>query len=266
VAWPSRRRVVALVGARADGRSSVAVVDSVARRVLRRTPIAGDVSEAVSRPSGLVLLAAPRGTTGTAVLIAIGPSGRPRTMSLRPIQAGSGLRPGLAVDAAGRRAWVLAADATELAEVDVVRWTLRVRPVLAAAAKDEDESVRSATWLPNGLLAVTGYDVRSSALTPFGLRLLDPRTGTLRALDATAFAAAGPGGLLAAAPGLRVFDVFGHLRLQLELGRVVRMAVGERYAYASVVRPRHRTYVIDLRSAAIVERLPTAQPPILLGS
>jgi hypothetical protein len=37
-------------------------------------------------------------------------------------------------------------------------------------------------------------------------------------------------------------------------------------AYVSVVRPRHRTYVIDLRSSAIVERLPTAQPPILLGS
>jgi hypothetical protein len=78
--------------------------------------------------------------------------------------------------------------------------------------------------------------------------------------------AAGAGGLLAAAPGLRVYDVFGQPRARLEFGRAVRMAVGRRYAYVSVERPRHRTYVIDLRSSAIVERLPTAQPPILLGS
>jgi hypothetical protein len=89
VAWPTRRRVLALVGARADGRSSVAVVDPVARRVLRRTPIAADISDAASRPSGLVLLAAPRGAIGPATLIAIGPSGRQRTIALGPIAAGT---------------------------------------------------------------------------------------------------------------------------------------------------------------------------------
>jgi hypothetical protein len=267
VAWPSRRRVLALVGARADGRSSVVVVDPVARRVLRRAPLAGDVSETASRPSGVVVLAAPRGATGPATLIAIGPSGRPRTIALGPIAAGRGVRPGLAVDAAGRRAWVLAADTSALAEADLASGAVTVRPVLATAAKDEDESVRSAAWLPNGLLAVSGYDFHDRTFTPYGLRLLDPSTGALRVLDARAEqVAAGPGGLLAATPGLRVYDVFGRPRLRLDLGpRIARAEVGRRYAYVSVYRPRHGTYVIDLRSSAVVERLPTAQPPILLG-
>jgi hypothetical protein len=267
VAWPSRRRVLALLGARADGRTSTVVVDPVARRVLRRTPLAGDASEVVSRPSGLVVLAAARRGIGSATLLSVGPSGRPRTIALGPIVAGSGVRPGLAVDAAARRAWVLAADASELAEVDLARRTVSVRPVLATAAKDEDESVRSATWLPNGLLAVSGYEAHGRSYTPVGLRLLDPSTGALRVLDASAEQiAAGPGGLLAATPGLKVYDVFGRPRRRLDLGpRIVRMAVGLRYAYVSVMQPRHRTYVIDLRSSAVVERLPTAQPPILLG-
>jgi hypothetical protein len=82
-----------------------------------------------------------------------------------------------------------------VADVDLASGAVTVRPLLATAAKGENGSARSATWLPSGLLAVTGYDARGRTFTPFGLRLLDLRTGALHALDATAEqVAASPGG------------------------------------------------------------------------
>jgi hypothetical protein len=271
VAWPTRRRILALVGARADGRASLALIDPAARRVLRRTRLAGEVVEAVARPAGLVALVAPRRAIGPATLVAIGPSGRPRTIAMPGLAAGARpggefRHPGLAVDPAGREAWVLASDGSAVAAVDLVSGAVAVHP-LAASAKDERGSWRSAAWLPSGLLAVTGYEAGEGRISSIGLRLLDPRAWTLRAVDATAEQVSiGPGGLLAAQGGLRVYDVFGRPRLQLPTFRhIVRMSVGARYAYVSVDRPAHRTSVIDLRTGATVARLPTAQPPILLG-
>jgi hypothetical protein len=282
LAWPTRRRVLALVGARVDARVSLVVIDPMARRVLRRAALDGDVLEAVARPSGLVALVAPRAAIGPVALVMIGPSGRRRTVPLGGIAGGTRpggefRQPGLAADPAGRRAWVLAADASSVAEVDLARGAVATHPVVASAAKEEHGSLRSALWLPSGLLAVSGYDVGlpapsprgpESPLTPFGLHLLDPRDWTLRVVDPAAeFTAVGPGGLLVSAAGLQVYDVFGRPGPRFPaLKAIIRMTVGERYAYVSVQRPRHRTYVIDLRTGATVARLPTAQPAILLAS
>jgi hypothetical protein len=47
--------------------------------------------------------------------------------------------------------------------------------------------------------------------------------------------------------------------------RILQLQVAGRDACAVAYNPKHRTYVVDLRSGRVVKTLPTAQPERLIG-
>jgi len=217
--WTGRSRVLLVTGELPVSRHSVMLVlDPHARRVLQRQRLPGPVLASGHLPDGLVLLLAPSQGIGPATLALVDDDARIRTVTLSGIAAGSesvetgGLPvdrqalPGLAVDPAGRRAYVVAAGAL-VAEVDLT--TLRVgyhrlatptSPLRrlanwllppAQAKGATDGPARHALWLGEGLLAVAGLDAEASntrqgareVLRPSGLELIDTRGWTVRTLD-----------------------------------------------------------------------------------
>jgi hypothetical protein len=217
--WIGRSRLLLVMGELPVGRHSVLLtLDPHARRVLHRRRLPGPVLTSGHLAGGLVLLLAPDRGIGPATLAVVDDHARIRTVTLPGIAAGyqsvetgallvdRQALPGLAVDPAGRRAYVVAAGAP-VAEVDLT--TLRVgyhrlaRPTSllrrlanwflppAAAKGTTDGPARSALWLGDGLLAVAGSDAVASntrqgareVQRPSGLQLIDTRTWTVRMLD-----------------------------------------------------------------------------------
>jgi hypothetical protein len=217
--WTGRSRVLLVTGELPVNRHSVLLVlDPHARRILQRQRLPGPVLASGHLPDGLVLLLTPAQGIGPATLAVVDDDARIRTVTLTGIAAGSEsvetgalpvdrqAFPGLAVDPARRRAYVVAAGAP-MAEVDLT--TLRVgyhrlatptsplRPLAnwllppAQAKGATDGPARSALWLGEGLLAVAGHDAEASntrqgtreVLRPSGLELIDTRTWTARMLD-----------------------------------------------------------------------------------
>ena len=123
--------------------------------------------------------------------------------------------PGLAVDAAGDKAYVIAPDGSAV-KVDLA--TLAVshhhlthqRSLLArldnwlqpsANAKGDSGPIRHAQWLGDGLLLVAGsnmHDTRTLASDPSGLELVDTRSWTAQTIDPRADSFAVADGLLLA--------------------------------------------------------------------
>jgi hypothetical protein len=239
--WLGRSRVL-LAGSGAiqgpDGdrvATVVTAVDPLARRVLGQRTLAGDLLASARLPDGLVLLLGPPEGIGPPRLAVVDAGGRARTVALGRIVAGfqepadydqpgassRRAQPGLAVDPAGRRALVVAADGP-VAEVDLgglgVAWhELGPRPgplarlaswlLPAAEAKSVHGPVRIATWLGDGRLAVWGHDetrpvVRGSTVRqwrrPAGLRLIDTRTWTATTIQPDASGAVAAAGRLLA--------------------------------------------------------------------
>jgi hypothetical protein len=217
--WVGRSRLLLVLGELPVSRHSVMLtLDPHARRVLHRQRLPGPVLASGHLPGGLVLLLAPDRGIGPATLAVVDDDARIRTVTLSRIDAGDEsvetgalpvdrqAFPGLAVDPAGRRAYVVAAGAP-VAEVDLT--TLRIayhrlaRPASplrrlanwllppAEAKGATDGPVRSALWLGEGLLAVAGSDAEASntkqgareVQRPSGLQLIDTRTWTVRTLD-----------------------------------------------------------------------------------
>jgi hypothetical protein len=229
--WLGPRRLLAVVDQPLRdpdakiGDTAVVLLDPLARRVLRRQNLHSGVQTAVFAGDRAVLLTTPSGGIGMAGLAVVDAQGTVRSVPLRAISAGDkeptdqggseGVlerrEVGLALDAAGNRAFVVAAG-TPVAEVDLA--TLRVayhglsQPasllqrlagwfVPAAEAKLASGPLRSACWLGDGLLAVWGSDARvvkdaggqpTVKETPSGLKLVDTRRWTVTPLhpDATA--------------------------------------------------------------------------------
>jgi hypothetical protein len=217
--WIGRSRLLLVMGELPVSRHSVMLVlDPHARRVLQRQRLPGPVLSSGHLPDGLVLLLTPAQGIGPATLAVVDDDARIRTVTLSGIAAGTesvetgGLPvdrqafPGLAVDPAGRRAFVVAAGGP-VAEVDLT--TLRVgyhrlatpaSPLRrlanwllppAQAKGATDGPARSALWLGEGLLAVAGHDAEASTtrqgarevLRPSGLQLIDTGTWTVRMVD-----------------------------------------------------------------------------------
>jgi hypothetical protein len=188
-AWLGPRRVALVLGGNGgptDG-VEVAVLDPVAQQVLARHSVAGQVSAVGHLPGGLVLLLTPAGTIGPARLAVVTGRGTVRTVTLGRI--GAGFKPpkvegpdavghqrgaGLAVDPAGRRAFVVAPGApvaeVGLDDLEVAYHALdrpaspldRLRRWLlpAAEAKAVDGPWRQARWVGGGLLAVASGEQR----------------------------------------------------------------------------------------------------------
>jgi hypothetical protein len=152
---------------------------------------------------------------GPARIVAVGADGGVRTQRLDAIRAGATYEegapaqnwvPALAVDAAAERAFVVGSG-QQLADVDlrtlgVLYHELREPASLlgralgwlqpAAAAKGPiGGPTRRAAWLGNGLLAIGGDDVHVAvhprgidvSSKPFGLKIVDTRTWSVRTLD-----------------------------------------------------------------------------------
>ena len=186
------------------------VVNPLRRRVVRRLRIGEAVAAPRAAGGGAVaLLAAPRERVGWARLVLARPDGAVRQVPLRRIRAGGGRArtrnryPGLAVDARGRRAYVVA-EGDGVAEIDLrslhvtyhgLRGAFRGRPQGIASAPASTGTAnpsrtlgREARWLGNGLVAVTGWDSWPAAggrerHVAAGLTLLDTRSWRTRVVD-----------------------------------------------------------------------------------
>jgi hypothetical protein len=233
--------------------------------------------------------------------------GRVRELRLSRILAGSGergtgpardLTPALAVDWKGDRAYVVSTDGVQVAEVDLRSWRLEyhelseprtalqsLREFLEppAHAKGEPVHVRTryAEVLPNGAIAVTGEDRpvtrRHVAMPiPYGLRLIDPESWTVRTVDAEPQDFTVAGGLVLARRwsmgddglegiGVRAYDTAGELRWARfeSADTIVRGAAG-RYMYVEVKRAgRRRTHVLELDGGRTVRTLPWRELRVL---
>ena len=205
-AWAGPRRVLAVVvtpGCCGAGDTIVAGVDAGRRRVLWRRRLGGSLQAGERLRRSLLLVLGPRGRAlGPSRLVEVGADGLLRSAALPEIRSGSELnrsgveswKPGLAVDRAGGRAFVVQAQAP-VAEVDLSTFQVRSHP-LGLRARAADAVVgptRHALWLGRGLLAVTGSDSSPSTggpegggsgrAAPAGLTLVDTQRWRARTID-----------------------------------------------------------------------------------
>ena len=287
VAWLSPDRIAWLEFHR------VVVADPTTGATVRTTPLALAPLRAGFLPGALVLLLAPENRIGQARLAVVDDSGRVRTVRLRRTRASAFLtggrerHPGLAVDPAGRRAYVVGAGepaaSVDLRTLRVAYHSLGSARRLAKGAIDGP--TRRALWLGNGLLAVTGEDGRIRRTTrgeatnvssePAGVAIVDVRTWRAVRLDgdATHVALAGDrllgygtslrsgqnigAGLDVYAPGGRRV---GHLFARRAVWSVE--ALGDR----AVVGLGDFPQLVDLSTLSVVRTLPATVPLLLLGA
>jgi hypothetical protein len=213
LAWPTARRVLALVEWGAWNHA-VVVVDPVERRTVSQETIDGTLVSSAPTNDGLALLLAPVGRIGPPRLLVLDANGNTESIPVPGIETGLETSaadravariqfPGLAVDPAGRRALVVPA-AGDLAEIDLVSGRVvaralhepvsllgRLRSWLepTAVAKGSAGTERQAAWVGDHLVAVSGQNHRlvndqdDEQTTPAGLALVDVRNWSIRTLD-----------------------------------------------------------------------------------
>jgi hypothetical protein len=211
--WAGPSRLL-LFGAASETVTEVLAIDLRSRRVVHRERIDGVAQGYARLPHGLALLATTANAIGQARLVVSDADAGLRTVTLAEIDAGfrqlddtdgSGPRmeqavPGIAADPAGRRIYVVPGGGP-VAEVEVA--TLRVtyhrlgRPAsplerLArwwappAEAKVVSGPWRTALWVGDGRLAVTGFDGSAKGHhleVPSGLELIDTASWTSHQVD-----------------------------------------------------------------------------------
>jgi hypothetical protein len=214
LAWADEHRLLALEFAWMQGPDvphvqDLLVLDPVARRIATRRPLHGWATQTARAGSDLVLLVEPAEGIRPARLIVAGAGGSLRTVALDRVLAGGRedfqgdevrfhfQSSGLAVDPADGRAYVVGAGSL-LAEIDLRTLAVsyhelsepgsllsRLRDWLdpAAEAKITFGWSREATWLGNGLIAVSGSDYHGLRSAAAGLKLIDVQAGTLRTLE-----------------------------------------------------------------------------------
>ena len=250
----------------------------VARHSLDRFWIDG---EAI--PNGVALLAQPRRSITPARLLLADGDGGLRRIRLDRIESGGNrrvsLRPALAVDSSGGRAYVVAPRQPLVAEVDLTSGAVAYHSLGASAAKGAEEAWwRDAQWTASGQLAITGERMpppRRSGLPaagpiPYGLRLVDPRDWSIRtASRRTNSVYTATDRLLASgttwnagwrkstSTGLIAFDLSGRPAFERFAGKdVVVLGDHGRYGYVWV-RPNRMLHVLDLRTGRTVNAIPT---------
>ncbi len=217
MAWPTPGRVLAIVQEPwGGGPLTLGAVDPIKRTLLAWRSISDQASvvSTAANSLGLFLLLAPPAGIGSTRLLFVDVQGTARTGVLDGVRAEQesvrrgALRvirwwvPDLAVDLAGRRAFVVG-GAAPVAEIDLRTMRVAYRELRepisflgrmrnwfepAAQAKGETEGpVRYASWLGDGRLAVSGFDARGAMPSEArGLKLIDTRTWAVRTLDSRA--------------------------------------------------------------------------------
>lgn len=263
----------------------VLLLDPVRKRVVARGDYDGVVSGFARWSEGLVLLTRRNeGEINPARLVVVGPGARTRTVELDRIAAGwasgptaqtpfSRAEPGLAVDPALGRAFVV--GGTQIASVDLSTLSVSHSGAERTLQKLATGPRRSAAWLGDGVLAVSGADERLvdglPTSQPFGLRLV---TGHgVRVIEEQATAVREGGGLAlaygvryregrGAGIGLAAYDRQGALRWRL-FGEapVADVKVGNGLAY---VWAGGRWNVVELATGAVIGSPPHRRGLLLL--
>jgi hypothetical protein len=282
-------------------------IDALTRQVQAKTSVHGALVSSAPGPGMLVLLLSPAGRIGPARLAVVDTDGYVRLAALPGVQAGrftkhdgsyavSAVEPGLAVDPASRRAFVVSANdrvfEVELDSLHVHVHTLSVRH----ESKGERGSIRQAVWLGNGTLAVTGINLSVTtgaaggdqwSQKAIGLRFVDTRSWASRTLDPNAGYARLAGRMLLATGssytwvgtnaqttsiGLVAYSLSGHRRYQLFDGEDVAFAMGAPVGgrvFANVPGPPDTccvTTVFDLATGRLVAKHPQPVYQLLVGS
>jgi hypothetical protein len=214
VSWPTLSRAVALVGSTTD--VSVEAIDTVGKTIIRRESLGGLAGPIVRADGGFVVLLEAPNQVAPASLAVVGADGSVRTVRLDRILAGwhwpkdagadpigAARGPGLAVDPAGT-AYVLDPSgfvaAVDLSSLTVSYHALSSTSLLTrladwltppAEAKGLNGPQRTATWLGDGLIALTGSDYTATragdgseafSATPAGLAIVDVQSWTVRTI------------------------------------------------------------------------------------
>jgi hypothetical protein len=311
--WARPDRLVVLVGNCCTRGFAIETFDTGSRELVSRTDVAGDIG-AVARPvDGLVVLETPLNAIGPSRLDVIAADGALRSVALDRVVAGVrwpddgtadplGTRrePALAVDPGTNRAYVVQPDGPAAA-IDlgalVVSYHDLVAPrsvlsrfsawlVHAAQAKGMDGPGRTATWLGDGLLAVTGSDDHAArkadsiqmSFDPAGLAIVDTRDWSIARLDPGADTAWVADGLLLATGrrlalgqqeptgmGLAAYGADRSLRFRLFPGAsawVVAALAGRAYVQAAGA---DTVSVVDLDSGKVVTERRGPVPTPLVG-
>jgi hypothetical protein len=282
VAWLTPRRLLALQEVCCAGRQRLLAVDVPARRVTERHMLAGSVLQLDRAGTRLVLLLA--NGLGPASLDVVDAQGRIRSVPLGRVVAGtkrlagSGLRfdsrtPGLAVDPSGRKAFVvdrLGVSVVDLRSLAVTYHALARAP--AAAEKEARGWSRTARWIGNGTLAVTGSDATGveGRERPAGVMLVDTRTWRARTVDpdATELTVAGNVLLATGRTGLAAYDLDGTRRFDLFGGELVWLAgVADGRAYVGGgSNPDGPLRIVDLARGAVVGERPQPLPSLVTAT
>lgn len=308
VAWPRPDRLMALAGPFESPRAVTAAVPG--GRIVASRPIGGRPWVSQATPLGIAILAAPGDRIGTATLVLANPDGGLLRVPLPRIRAGFDevgplrlarqITPGLAVDAAGGRAYVVAANEPLVAEVDLASGAATYHELRgdggAAAGPVAAKGLafgafRTARWIGDGTIAVSGELTRTrpdrrraarrlrtvTRTDPYGLRLVRTSDWTASTLNPLlkSFTLAGdlllgmngePAALTGAeATGLVGYGSDGRRRFTRfrGAGRAWLRDVAWPYAYVREISPR-RTLVVDLRNGRTVGETGSRRPPVLL--
>lgn len=211
--WVGSRLLVVLERS-APVETSVVSIDPASRRVDARVDLRGSLEGVARARQALVLLLGPPANVGPTRLVRVDDTGGTRLVELPRIHSGREgrtrhVRPGLAVDQAAARAFVVG-EAAPVADVDLRTLAVQYRDLSrstssfgrshawlepAAAAKAPPSGpTRSAAWLGDGKLLVSGFDIdvqtKAGKLElgarPAGLRVIDTRAWTEQTIDRTA--------------------------------------------------------------------------------
>jgi hypothetical protein len=178
------------------------VIDPTSGRVTASEALDGfESASAVAPDGGVLVLSAPVGSIGSARLTVVEPNGAIRAVTLDRLPGGwapgSYAGPGLAVDFAARRAFVVARDLAAEIDLQTLSVGYHALPTDGAApagpATDPGTAGpsagfrRTARWLGDGRIAVSGSDSAivgdKRADRPAGLRVIDTATWSTRLAD-----------------------------------------------------------------------------------
>ena len=171
--WLRADRLLAVVTR--DGLSTLAVVDPVKRKVVRRVELPGSVSgRAALRDGRVAYLVGHTGSFGPARVAVVDAEGGVQSATLDRITVGSVFdeeartptgelrEAGFAVDVDGDRAFVVSPAELLVAEVDLGTLAVGYHGTTRTLAKAISGPTRDALWLGDGILAVAGADFRTS--------------------------------------------------------------------------------------------------------
>ena len=253
----TRARVVALVDTARGSR--LVWVDPEERRVTRVLRYRGELADFRLAAERIAVVEWPAGRVGPVRLDVIDPSGRARSIRVDRIRGGWARKgsevvrraePGLAIDAAGERAWLADADG-EICEVVLRSLAVRCNTVRTLAKAGAPWSRRQLKLVADGTLALSGWDEAKS----LGLWLVDTGTWRRRLLDRDidSFRFAGDVIVGVRQGGVTGYSTAGALRYRIQEPEQLGV-ISTTGPYLYVPRADHRTLVADLATGRVLGR------------